>query len=272
MATLDCRTLFLSDLHLGTRECRADYLLDLLRQVNCDRLVMVGDVFDLWAMRRRIFWNATQAAVVEQVLSLALHGVEVIYIPGNHDEVVRDFVGSEIRGVRIERELVHWTADGRRFRVTHGDEFDGVVRHSRLVHWLGDLGYNLLLRGSRYLNSIRRRLGHPYWSLSAWLKTRVSHAAREYIRRFEHAAVTAARKGGFDGCICGHIHKPNVESFGDVLYCNDGDWVEHCTALVEDRAGNLSLLHWSDHGAVQSAEAGASTVDALDLESLLAKR
>jgi UDP-2,3-diacylglucosamine pyrophosphatase LpxH len=117
-------------------------------------------------MRRRIFWDPAQQAVVQQVLSLALHGVEVIYVPGNHDELVRDFVGSEIRGVRIQRELVHWTADGRRFRVSHGDEFDGVVRHNRVAHWLGDFGYNLLLNGSRHLNTIRRHLGHRYWSLS----------------------------------------------------------------------------------------------------------
>lgn len=271
MATLDCRTLFLSDLHLGTRVCRADYLLDLLRRVNCDRLVLVGDVFDVWAMRRRIFWDPAQEAVVQQVLSLALHGVEVIYVPGNHDELVRDFVGSEIRGVRIQRELVHWTADGRRFRVSHGDEFDGVVRHNRVAHWLGDFGYNLLLNGSRHLNTIRRHLGHRYWSLSAWLKTRVSGAAREYIRRFEEAAVATARKGGFDGCICGHIHKPNVEQFGDVLYCNDGDWVEHCTALVEDRNGVLSLLHWSDHRGVEASEPNTSAHARIDLETRLAK-
>lgn len=254
MPGFDCRTAFISDIHLGTRECRAAYLLDFLERLDCERLVLVGDVFDLWAMRRRVIWNAAQAGVIERIFALADRGVEVLYIPGNHDEALRALAGTEIRGVRILRELEHQTADGRRFLVRHGDEFDDQVKHGRLQHRIGDLGYQLLLRISHWVDRGRRVLQRPYWSLSAWAKTRVGRA-RDYIGRFEEAATRAAREGGYDGYIGGHIHKAAIASRDGVLYCNTGDWVEHCTALIEDRAGYLHLIHWSDHGRVDASDA-----------------
>jgi UDP-2,3-diacylglucosamine pyrophosphatase LpxH len=259
MPGFDCRTAFISDIHLGTRDCRAPYLLDFLQRLSCERLVLVGDVFDLWAMRRRVVWTQSQAAVIEHIFALADRGVEVIYIPGNHDEALRALIGTEIRGVRILRHLEHETLDGRRFLVSHGDEFDDEVRHSRLQHWCGDMGYHLLLRVSHWVDRARRHLGRPYWSLSAWAKTRVGRA-RDYIGRFEAAAVHAARAGGYDGYIGGHIHKAAIQSDNGVLYCNTGDWIEHCTALIEDQGGFLHLIHWSDHGRLDASDT-AHTAD-----------
>jgi len=253
MPSFDCRTAFVSDIHLGTRECRAQYLLDFLQRLNCERLVLVGDVFDLWAMRRRVVWTRAQAAIIEHVFALADRGIEVLYIPGNHDEALRGLIGTEIRGVRILRNLEHRTADGRRFLVSHGDEFDNEVRHSRLQHWLGDVGYQLLLRASHWVDRVRRQLQRPYWSLSAWAKTRVGRA-RDYIGRFEAAATRAAREAGYDGYIGGHIHKAAIRSHEGVLYCNTGDWVEHCTALIEDHGGFLHLVHWSDHVRLDASD------------------
>lgn len=255
MSSFECRTAFLSDIHLGTRDCRAQYLLDFLKRLNCERLVLVGDVFDLWAMRRRVVWTPAQSAIIEHVFALADRGVEVLYIPGNHDEALRALVGTEIRGVRIVRNLEHQTADGRRFLVSHGDEFDDEVRHSHLQHRIGDIAYQLLLRLSHWVDHCRRYLQRPYWSLSAWAKTRVGRA-RDYIGRFEAAAMRAAREGRYDGYIGGHIHKATITSSAGVLYCNTGDWVEHCTALIEDHAGYLHLVHWSDHVRLDASDNG----------------
>lgn len=253
MSSFACRTAFLSDIHLGTRECRAQYLLDFLQRLDCERLVLVGDVFDLWAMRRRVIWNAAQAAVIERVFSLADNGTEVIYIPGNHDEALRALIGTEIRGIRIVRNLDHETADGRRFLVSHGDEFDDEVRFSRIQHLIGDLTYQILLRASHWVDAVRRQFSLRYWSLSAWAKTRVGRA-RDYIHRFEAAATGAARANGYDGYIGGHIHKAAISSRDGILYCNTGDWVEHCTALIEDKAGYLHLVHWSNHVRLDASD------------------
>lgn len=254
MSSFECRTAFVSDIHLGTRDCRAHYLLDFLKRLNCERLVLVGDVLDLWAMRRRVFWTAAQSEIIEHIFALADRGVEVLYIPGNHDEALRALIGTEIRGVRIVRNLEHQTADGRRFLVSHGDEFDDEVRHSHLQHRIGDMAYQLLLRISHHVDRARRYLQRPYWSLSAWATTRVGRA-RDYIGRFESAAARAAREGGYDGYIGGHIHKATIASRDGVLYCNTGDWVGHCTALIEDNAGYLHLVHWSDHARLDASDA-----------------
>ena len=255
MSSFECRTAFVSDIHLGTRDCRAHYLLDFLKRLNCERLVLVGDVFDLWAMRRRVVWTPAQSEIIEHVFALADRGVEVLYIPGNHDEALRAFIGTEIRGVRILRNLEHQTADGRRFLVSHGDEFDEEVRHSHLQHRIGDMAYQLLLRISHHVDRARRYLQRPYWSLSAWATTRVGRA-RDYIGRFESAGARAAREGGYDGYIGGHIHKASIASRHGVLYCNTGDWVGNCTALIEDNGGYLHLVHWSDHVRLDASDMG----------------
>lgn len=254
MPSLDCRTAFISDIHLGTRDCRAPYLLDFLQRLDCKRLVLVGDVFDIWAMRRRVVWTAAQSKVIEHIFALADRGVDVVYIPGNHDEALRALVNTEIRGVRILRNLAHENADGRRFFVSHGDEFDDAVRHSRVQHLLGDMSYQLLLRLNHWVDTLRGYLNLPYWSLSAWAKTRVGKA-RDYIGRFESTASRNAREQGFDGYIGGHIHKAGIAKREGVLYCNTGDWVEHCTALIEDHSGYLHLLHWSDHVRLDASDA-----------------
>ena len=267
MGTLRCRSVFISDVHLGTRECRADYLLDFLNSVRCEHLYLVGDIFDLWSMRRSVYWTADQSAVLQRILHMARSGTRVTYIPGNHDELFRDFAGSEFHGVQVRLNAEHLSADGRRFFVSHGDEFDGDVRHNALLKAVGDGAYQMLLKGNRVYNAWRRRRGHGYWSLSAWLKTRVGNA-RAYIRKFEEAAAQEALKSGFDGYICGHIHKAGIERIDGVLYCNDGDWVEHCTTLVEDFSGTMQLLHWSDHCRVEASD-GAVEVPVPDLLGVL---
>lgn len=239
-----CRTVFLSDVHLGTRECRAEYLLDFLLQLDCERLVLVGDMIDLWAMQNRVVWSPIQNAIVAQILSLAARGIEVIYIPGNHDEAIRNLVGSKIRGVQIASHIVHQTLDGRRFLVSHGDEFDHAGDHTGWLHPLGDFAYKVLLRASHWLDQARNRFGLPYWSLSTWTKDRI-RPARRYIEQFEATAIATVREQGYDGYIGGHIHNPKLSHHEGFLYCNTGDWVENCTALLEDHSGHLHLIHWS---------------------------
>lgn len=253
MSRFECRTVFLSDIHLGTRECRAEFLLDFLQRLQCERLVLVGDIFDVWAMRRRVVWTDHQAAAVEHVLEMARQGVEVIYIPGNHDEALRSLIGARIHGIEFRRNLDHITADGRRFLVTHGDEFDHEVQFSPLQHRLGDLAYQCLLRAGHWIHRLRRSLGLPFWSLSAWAKSRVGKA-QNYIGRFETAAVRTARTQGYAGFIGGHIHKAALCTRQGIVYANTGDWIEHCTALVEDPSGTLHLVHWSDHGRVDASD------------------
>jgi UDP-2,3-diacylglucosamine pyrophosphatase LpxH len=253
MSAFRCRAAFISDTHLGTRQCRAAYLADFLERLDCERLVLVGDIIDIQAMRRRIHWDGAQTAVIEQVFTLCRRGVEVIYIPGNHDAALRALVGAEVRGVRILRDLKHLTADGRRLLVSHGDEFDDKIRHGRIQHWLGDKGYHLLLWMNHFVGRARRRLRRPYWSLSAWAKARVGRA-RDYVSRFETAASRTALERGYDGYIGGHIHKAAMHSDHGVIYCNTCDWVEHCTALIEDHSGSLHLIHWSDHGRLAASD------------------
>lgn len=243
--TLQYRTVFLSDIHLGYKDCKADYLLDFLEKVECETLYLLGDVVDLWALKRHIHWPAAHYRVLRALFNKALSGTRVIYIPGNHDEPLRDYVGHTLGPVEIQHEGVHETADGKRLLLFHGDAMDTYMRVSRINRWIGDGAYDFLLFLNRWVNFGRRRLGFPYWSLACWLKTRVKNA-REAIETFEHAAVMEARRRGLDGVICGHIHKAEILIKEGLVYCNDGDWVESCTALVEDERGCLEILHWSE--------------------------
>ena len=238
------RTVFLSDIHLGTRGCRADFLLDFLRRTDCERLYLVGDVVDGWRLRKSWYWTEEFDDVVRHILGMARRGVEVIYIPGNHDEMFRDWLGLEVAGVRLQPEAVHETADGRRLLVIHGDEFDGVIRYAKFIAYLGDWAYDWALVINRLFNVGRRRLGYPYWSLSQWLKRQVKGAVKA-IDRFELALATEARRRGLDGVVCGHIHHAEMRMVQGVLYINDGDWVESCTALVEHADGRLELVDWA---------------------------
>jgi UDP-2,3-diacylglucosamine pyrophosphatase LpxH len=238
------RTVFLSDVHLGTRGCRADFLLDFLRRTECERLYLVGDVVDGWRLRKAWHWTETFDDVLRHILGMAKRGTEVVYIPGNHDEMFRAWLGFEVAGVRLEREAVHRTADGRRLLVIHGDEFDGVIRYAKFLALLGDWAYGWTLTVNRWFNAARRRLGYPYWSLSQWLKRQVKGAVKA-IDRFETALATEAKRRGLDGVVCGHIHHAEMREVGGVLYVNDGDWVESCTALVEHADGRLELVDWA---------------------------
>ncbi len=234
------KSVFISDLHLGAKECQATELLDFLRSVETDELFLVGDIVDLWCMRRSIYWPAAHHAVLKLIMEKARNGTRVIYIPGNHDDLARTLVGSMLAGVEVHEEYLHTTRNGQRMLVIHGDVFDGAVRFSPLLKATGCALYSVVLCMSRYVNRVRTLCGFPRWSLATWLKSRVGNAMA-YVRRYEQAAAHEAAARGLDGIICGHIHRPHVEQIDGVLYCNDGDWVEHCTALVEDRNGELRL-------------------------------
>ncbi len=242
------RTIFISDVHLGSRGCQAGMLLDFLRSVRCETLYLVGDIIDFWSMRRGFYWPQEHNEVVRTVLGMARHGTRVVYVPGNHDELFRDHIGTVFGNVEILARSIHRTADGRRLLVLHGDEFDGVVRCSPLLARIGSRAYDMLIWLNGYLNACRRYLGYGYWSLAAFLKHRVKNAV-QYIGDFEHAVARAARQEGVDGLVCGHIHRPEVRMVDEILYCNDGDWVESCTALAEHRDGRLELLHWAEISA-----------------------
>ena len=238
------RSVFISDVHLGTRGCQAELLLDFLRHTTCERLFLVGDIVDGWKMKSGWHWPQTHNDVVQKILRLARKGAVVTYIPGNHDDRVRDFCGVHFGGVTVARDAVHQTADGRRFLVVHGDEFDAVVRHAAWLGFAGDLAYRALLTLNTALNRLRRRLGFGYWSLSACLKSKVKNAL-QFIDNFESALADEARRRNVDGVICGHIHKAEMREIAGVLYVNDGDWVESCTALVEHGDGRLEILNWA---------------------------
>jgi UDP-2,3-diacylglucosamine pyrophosphatase LpxH len=238
------RTVFISDVHLGTRGCQAELLLDFIRHVECDTLYLVGDIIDGWKLRSGWYWPQAHNDVVQKILRLARKGVNVIYVPGNHDDRVRDFCGTHFGGVVVARDAIHETADGRRFLVVHGDEFDGIVAQARWLAFLGDWAYRTVLGLNTWFNLARRRMGFGYWSLSAYLKGKVKNAVA-FVDAFEHALADEARRRGVDGVICGHIHKAEMRDIDGIAYINDGDWVESCTALVEHPDGRLEILDWA---------------------------
>jgi UDP-2,3-diacylglucosamine pyrophosphatase LpxH len=239
------RTAWISDVHLGTRACKAEFLLDFLNHLECERLYLVGDMIDFWNLKSGWYWPASHNRVLQKIIEMAGSGVEVIYVPGNHDEIFRDYAGSVFAGVSVTNAAIHRTADGRRLLVIHGDEFDAIVKHSRWLALFGSWIYDVLLYSNRWVNFFRRRLGFPYWSLAAYLKHKVKNAVN-FISQFEQSLAQEARRHQVDGVVCGHIHKASIETVNGVLYCNDGDWVESCTALVERHDGSLAVLQWAD--------------------------
>ncbi len=245
MQPLKYRSIFISDVHLGLRGCQAEFLLDFLQSTHCRELFLVGDIVDLWAMRGGFYWPDTHNAVVAELLEKGRRGTRVVYVPGNHDDLFRTHLGADFGHVEVRDELIHETADGRRFLVLHGDRFDAVVQHGVWLAKLGARAYDQLLALNGYLNRLRRRLGRPYWSLAGYLKHRVKGAVN-YIGSFEQTVAAEARRRGVDGLICGHIHHAEAREVEGVLYCNCGDWVESCTALVEHHDGRLELLRWTD--------------------------
>ncbi len=239
------RTIWISDIHLGTSGCQAKRLLEFLKATESDKLYLVGDIVDGWQLKRRWYWHQTHNDVVQLVMKKAKKGTKVIFVPGNHDEAVRQFIGLDFGGIKIRDELIHTTANGKRMLVLHGDRFDGVIACAKWLAYVGDSLYTMILKINQVFNTWRARAGLPYWSLSQYLKLKVKNAV-SYITSFEDALAAEARKQGLDGVICGHIHKPEIRDIGGILYCNDGDWVESLSALVEDKLGELRLVDWRE--------------------------
>ncbi len=239
------RSVFISDVHLGTRGCRSDFLAHFLGSFSTEHLYMVGDIVDGWRLKKSWYWDEMHDEVVKLILRHASQGARVLYIPGNHDEMFRDWLslGLEIGGVKLAGEAEHTTADGKRLLIIHGDQFDSVVRYAKFLAFLGDWAYTTALNINRWFNAIRRALGYPYWSLSQWAKRQVKEAVKA-IDRFEEALAGEARRRHFDGVVCGHIHHAEMRMVDGVLYLNTGDWVESCTALVEHHDGRLELIDW----------------------------
>ncbi|WP_084205765.1 UDP-2,3-diacylglucosamine diphosphatase [Thiomicrorhabdus chilensis] len=238
------RTIWISDTHLGSKGCKADYLSEFLKQHNCDTLILVGDIIDGWRMRKRVYWPQAHTNVIRRILTRAKRGTKVIYITGNHDDMLRRYSGIQFGNIDLVDEYFHTTADGRKIWCIHGDQFDGVVQCHRWIALFGDFLYETVLHFNRWFNQARHRLGFGYWSLSAYLKGKVKRAVN-FISDFETAVAKEAHNQGMDGVVCGHIHHAEIRQIGeDITYYNCGDWVESCTALVEHHDGKIEQIHW----------------------------
>jgi len=259
---LRVRTVWISDLHLGTPGCQAEALLDFLRRVDCQTLYLVGDIIDGWQLRRSWYWPQAHNDVVQKLLRKARKGTRVIFVPGNHDEFARKYLGHNFGGVDVVDEDIHVLADGRKLWVTHGDYFDGVIQCAKWLAYVGDWAYELTLRINRHFNRLRGRLGLPYWSLSKYLKLKVKRAV-SYVGDFEAAVAREARSRGVQGVVCGHIHHAEMRWIDGLLYCNDGDWVESLTALVEHADGRLEIIDWAARLATEQIVATQPAVAAL---------
>eukprot|EP01037_Dinobryon_pediforme_P012712 gene12712-12807_t len=237
------RTLFISDLHLGSKAAQADLMLDFLRMNDADTIYLVGDIIDGWRLKSGWYWPQSHNDVVQKLLRKARKGTKMVYIPGNHDEFARQFVKLSFGGIEILRKTTHMSADGKKFLIMHGDEFDLVVRNARWLAYLGDWAYDLAIFINMNFNFVRRKLGFPYWSFSAWAKLKVKNAVN-FIGSFEVALADEARKVGADGIICGHIHHATIRDIDGIIYMNTGDFVESCTAIAEHEDGRMEILHW----------------------------
>ncbi len=247
------RTIWISDVHLGTRGCNAAMLIDFLDHVDSDTMYLVGDMIDGWRLKKKFYWPAAHNDVVWRLLKRARRGTRMIYIPGNHDEVFRQFSGLDFGGIAIRRKAIHETADGKRLLVLHGDEFDAITLAHRWLAHVGDAAYHALMALNRWVNAFRRRFDMPYWSLSKHAKAKVKNAVA-FISRFEEVVAHAAGARGVDGVVCGHIHTAEMREIAGIRYYNDGDWVEGCTALVEHFDGRMEVLHWADEMAARTRE------------------
>ncbi|MTI11461.1 UDP-2,3-diacylglucosamine diphosphatase [Rhodospirillaceae bacterium RKSG073] len=238
------RSIWISDIHLGTKGCQADKLLSFLKHNESDYLYLVGDIIDGWRLKRSWYWPQSHNDVVQKILRKVRKGTKVIYVPGNHDEFAREYVNHHFGGVDVQERAFHKTADGKELLVIHGDEFDVVVRYAKWLALLGDGIYTMLLVINNWYNKIREKMGRPYWSLSQYLKLKVKNAV-QFIAEYEEAIAKAAKNAKVDGVVCGHIHHPEMRDIDGILYCNDGDWVESCSALVEHMDGRLELVEWT---------------------------
>jgi UDP-2,3-diacylglucosamine pyrophosphatase LpxH len=246
------RTIWISDVHLGTRGCNAGMLIDFLDNVDSETLYLVGDIIDGWRLKKKFYWPAAHNDIVWRIMKRAKRGTRVVYIPGNHDEMFRQFTGLNFGGVEIRRAAFHDTADGRRLMVLHGDEFDTIMLAHRWLAFVGDAAYHVLMGLNNWVNAARRWFGMPYWSLSKMAKHKVKNAV-EFISHYEEVVARAAAERGVDGVVCGHIHTAEHRLFEtdgkSIEYWNDGDWVEGCNALVEHADGRMEILHWPDEVA-----------------------
>lgn len=238
------RALFLSDIHLGTRGCQADLLLDFLRKYDAERIYLVGDIFDGWRLKKGWYWPQEHNDVVQKLLRKGRKGSKIIYIPGNHDEVMRNYFGTHFGGIEVRDRDIFQAADGREFLVIHGDQFDMVVLNAKWLAYIGDWAYETTLRLNTLVNRIKRLWGGQYWSLSRWAKHRVKSAVN-FIGNYERVLISEAEKASVQGVICGHIHHPAIRKIGNIQYINTGDWVESCTAIVEDFDGHFELVEWA---------------------------
>ena len=244
------RTIWISDIHLGTRGCNAEMLIDFLDHVDSDTIYLVGDIIDGWQLKKKFYWPAAHNDIVWRILKRAKRGTRVIYVPGNHDEMFRQFTGLSFGGVEIKRQAIHQTADGRRLLVLHGDEFDAITLSHRWLAHLGDAAYTAVMALNRWCNKYRRWRGLPYWSLSKHAKQKVKNAV-EFISNFEEIVAKEAGARGVDGVIAWHIHTAEMREIDGIEYYNYGDWVEGCTALVEHYDGRMEILHWADEIAAR---------------------
>jgi len=238
------RTLFISDIHLGTRGSQAGALLEFLKHHHAEMIYLVGDIVDGWRLRSSWYWPQSHNDVVQKLLRQARKGSRIVYIPGNHDEFLREFYGTHFGGIEVRETALHEAADGKRYLVIHGDIFDVVVRHARWLAYLGDWAYEAALWLSGHINLMRRKLGFTYWSLSAWAKLRVKNAVN-FIGKFEETLAAEAKRHQVDGVICGHIHSAAMRDFDGLTYINTGDWVESCTAVVEHEDGRMEVIRWA---------------------------
>jgi UDP-2,3-diacylglucosamine pyrophosphatase LpxH len=252
------RTLFLSDVHLGTRGCQAELLLDFLKYNDAPTIYLIGDMIDGWRLKSGWYWPQSHNDVVQKLLRKVRKGARMVYVPGNHDEFARDYTGHVFGGVEVADHAYHVTADERRLLIVHGDQFDIVVQHARWLAFLGDWAYTFALWVNIFVNKIRRTLGFPYWSLSSWAKLKVKNAVN-FIGAFESALAEAARRHDADGVVCGHIHHASIRDISGVLYVNTGDFVESCTAIAEHHDGRLEILRWQTTAGERHREALAAS-------------
>jgi len=248
------RTIWISDVHLGTKGCNAEMLIDFLDNVDSETMYLVGDIIDGWRLKKKFYWPAAHNDIVWRILKRAKRGTRIVYIPGNHDEMFRQFTGLNFGGVEIRRAAFHDTADGRRLMVLHGDEFDAVMLAHRWLAFVGDALYVSVMGLNRWVNLARRKLGMPYWSLSKMAKHKVKNAV-EFISKYEEVVARAAAERKVDGVVCGHIHTAEFRNIDGIEYWNDGDWVEGCNALVEHFDGRMEILHWTEEMALREADA-----------------